>query len=178
MQQRLGRGPQAEMQLKARTPQGVLSREERQDMVRRQQERAAGPQARAAPYMAARGPGEGARGQGVYELGGLGPCASRSRESKRAGPPGRLHKTAFTSRPSFMGPGSAWSAPLPMRCGQCEWNPSACPPLHRDSERCVLGCGPSFGPSPIALVPCRRGYLASLHGVRGECMSVSRGWGL
>ena len=38
MQQRPGRGPQSETQLKARTPPGMQTRDERQDMVRWRQE--------------------------------------------------------------------------------------------------------------------------------------------
>lgn len=88
MQQRLGRGPQAEAQLKARTPQGAPRREERQDMIAAAALAAAGgwspgPARRLISWPT--GPA-GARGERVYELGGR-PSPSWRRESKRAGPP-------------------------------------------------------------------------------------------
>jgi hypothetical protein len=85
-------------------------------MVRRSGGGQADPEARAASYMAARGPREGARLSGVYELGGLGPRASLSSESKRVGLHGRPHKTALWGREA---PGQL------VRCGHHGRNPYA-----------------------------------------------------
>jgi hypothetical protein len=55
MQQRPGRGPHAEAQLKARTPQEAPRREEKQDMVQRRYRVRLDPEARSEPYIVQEG---------------------------------------------------------------------------------------------------------------------------